>query len=190
MAYDSRDSTTGAYIFSDTGAPDIGVDPTLVSAQANDVGTRIVRANLAALEAYAWKRDGLGGYALDTGVEYVYKSSAWRVVGGNTGWANLTVFSVGWTATPGYTPQIKKEGNTVTIRGAVTRGAGANITTILTVPVGFRPTTNMFLGAHSNASAQFYELLMQSSGVLAIPTGYGSASTNGIYPIAAQWDVD
>jgi len=72
MASDSRDPVTGAHIFSDTGAPDIGVDPTLVSAQANDVGTRIIRANLAALEAYPYKRAGLSGHALDTKIDYVH----------------------------------------------------------------------------------------------------------------------
>lgn len=78
MAVDSYDPTTGALIFADTGAPDIGVDPTLVSANANDVGNRIVRANLAALEAYAYKRAGLAGYALDTGKDYLHDGSGWQ----------------------------------------------------------------------------------------------------------------
>lgn len=77
MAADSRDPLTGAYIFSDTGAPDIGVDPTLVSEQANDVGTRIIRPNLAGLDAYAFKRVGLRGCALDTGCEYRHNGSGW-----------------------------------------------------------------------------------------------------------------
>lgn len=80
MAADSRDPITGAYIFSDMGASDIGVDPTIVSAQANDVGTRIIRASLAQLEAYEYKRVGLLGVALDTGVEYRHNGTGWVVV--------------------------------------------------------------------------------------------------------------
>lgn len=77
MAADSRDSTTGAYIFLDGGAPDIAVDPTLVSEQANDVGTRIIRDNLAELNDYEYARAGLGGHALDTRIDYVHDGSGW-----------------------------------------------------------------------------------------------------------------
>jgi hypothetical protein len=80
MAADSRDPITGAYIFSDTGAPDIGVDPTLVSEQANDVGTRIIRANLTELEAYDYARAGLRGHALDTKTDYEHDGTSWRIV--------------------------------------------------------------------------------------------------------------
>lgn len=77
MAVDSYDSTTGRPIFLDTGAPDIGVDPTKVGEYAADVGNRIVRANLAALDAYPYKRAGLRGYALDTNTEYTHSGSGW-----------------------------------------------------------------------------------------------------------------
>lgn len=80
MAAESRDPITGSYIFSDMGAPDIGVDPTLVSAQANDVGTRIIRASLTELEAYPYKRDGLMGIALDSGTNYVHDGTGWGAV--------------------------------------------------------------------------------------------------------------
>lgn len=102
MAADSRDPITGSYIFSDSGAPDIGVDPTLVSAQANDVGTRIIRANLAGLQAYEYKRSGLRGFALDTMTEYVYESSAWQSSGGRafarrTRSTSQTIPNTAWT---------------------------------------------------------------------------------------------
>lgn len=82
MAIDSRDPVTGSLIFTDTGAPDIGVDPTEVSKQANDVGTRPMRADLAALNSYAYRRKGLRGKALDTMIEYEHTGSGWVPVGG------------------------------------------------------------------------------------------------------------
>lgn len=80
MAVDSYDPATGRPIFSDSGAPDIGVDPTAVGIYAADVGNRIIRADLAALNAYTFKRKGLRGYALDTGTEYTCDGSGWGPV--------------------------------------------------------------------------------------------------------------
>lgn len=88
MAVDSRDPITGACIFSDTGAPDIGVDQTIVSEQANDVGTRIIRENLTELNDYPYKRAGLLGYAADTDTEYRYVGTGWKVI--SSGWKSWT----------------------------------------------------------------------------------------------------
>lgn len=77
MAVSSYDPTTGRPIFIDSDAPDIKVDPTQAAVYAADVGNRIIRANLAGLDAYPYKRKGLLGYALDTGYEYVHDGSAW-----------------------------------------------------------------------------------------------------------------
>ncbi len=77
MAVDAYNAITGAPEFSDTGAPDIAVDPTAVGAYAADVGNYIVRADLAALEAYPYKRPGLQGYALDVDTTYVYSPTGW-----------------------------------------------------------------------------------------------------------------
>lgn len=67
MTVDYYDTTTGRPHFNDNDAPDIKVDPDAVSAYAEDVGNRIVRADLAALNAYTYARQGLAGHALDTG---------------------------------------------------------------------------------------------------------------------------
>ena len=77
MAVDSNDPTTGRPIFLDTGAPDTGVDPTAVGIYAAEVGNRIVKANLAELDAYPYKRAGLEGHALDTHFNYVHDGSGW-----------------------------------------------------------------------------------------------------------------
>lgn len=190
MAVDDRDPVTGALIFSDTGAPDIGVDPTLVSAQANDVGTRIIRTNLAALEAYEYKRVGLRGYAQDTGIEYVHSGTGW-VQQGASAWVNVTVGS-GWTATAGYTPQVRLDGSRVEIRGAVTITSGS-FASMVTVPVQFRPSASRWVGqTHGSTSGATGMLLIDVNGVIQIPTSYRSgAGTSGIvFPLAGFWHND
>lgn len=82
MAVDSFHPVTGAPQFLDTGAPDIGVDPTEVGKYAADVGNRIIRADLAALTAYSYKRQGLRGHALDTASDYTYSGTGWVLNGG------------------------------------------------------------------------------------------------------------
>lgn len=77
MAVNSYDSTNGRPIFVDTDAPDIKVDPTEAAKFAADVGNRIVRADLAGLNSYTYKRAGLAGHALDTKTDYVHDGSGW-----------------------------------------------------------------------------------------------------------------
>lgn len=79
MAASSFDPTTGAPRFADSGAPDVGLDPQLAADYAADVGNYIVRANLAGLTAYAYKREGLRGYAKDTDRTYVHDGTDWRL---------------------------------------------------------------------------------------------------------------
>jgi len=159
MASDGRDPITGAHIFSDLGASDIGVDPTLVSAQANDVGTRIIRANLAALDAYEYKRAGFGGHALDTGTDYVHDGTGWVPVFYKP--ASVADIRTGtWDSVS--SDEISRVGRFVTYRFNARR-----ITTTLAVggaianvPVGYRGLKNVWgfawgLGGAAN-SLQIY----------------------------------
>jgi len=147
MAVNRYDSTTGRPIFEDTDAPDIKVDPTEAAKYAAEVGNRVVRASLAGLNAYEYRRPGLAGHALDTGLEYVHDDSGWVLVGGlDTGYVPLTTFGSGWSATVGYEPWIRRVGNRVDIGGAVTRTTtlGA-LATIVQIPAGFRITNATYL---------------------------------------------
>lgn len=99
MAVDSYDATTGRPIFSDTGAPDTGVDPTAVGIYAAEVGNRIVKADLTALNAYTYKRVGLFGHALATKTEYLHDGSAWKVW--SQPWTNFTPVYSGFTLVGG-----------------------------------------------------------------------------------------
>lgn len=98
----SYDPVTGRPIFVDTDAPDIKVDPTEAARYAADVGNRIIRASLAELNAYAYKRPGLLGFAADTGAEYVYASAGWQSYGGRasarrTKPSSQTIANTTWT---------------------------------------------------------------------------------------------
>lgn len=148
MAADSRDPITGSYIFSDTGAPDIGVDPTLVSAQANDVGTRIVRANLPALEAYEYKRKGLAGHALDTGTEYVHDGSGWVSLGDIAPATGTPTVAAGW-ATPSVNTVSRVDGiATLTFNASRTSNSVVDGVAV-TVPVGFRAASSPNIYGHA-----------------------------------------
>jgi len=190
LAVDSYDPTTGRPIFLDTGAPDIGVDPTAVGIYAASVGNRVVRADLAALVAYPYKRQGLEGHALDTKIEYVYDGAGW-VQAGPGPWVNATPAS-GWSVTAGYQPQVRLDGQTVFIRGAVTITTGS-FSALLTVPAGFRPSGSRWVGqTHGSVSGATGMLLVDASGVLQIPTGYraGSGASGTAFPLAGSWTLD
>lgn len=189
MAVDSYDPTTGRPIFSDSGAPDIGVDPTAVGIFAAEVGNRIVKADLAALNAYPYKRKGLRGHALDTSTEYEHNGTGWVLAGAPVTVA-ITAFSTGWAALSGYEPFLLVQGKRRTLVGAANRQSGGALSSILTIPVDHRPSANRFLGAHINGLSQYYELLLTPAGVLQVPGGYGSASGLGAHPIGCTWEVD
>ncbi|MDH5134079.1 MULTISPECIES: hypothetical protein [unclassified Microbacterium] len=189
MAADSRDPVTGAYIFSDTGAPDIGVDPTLVSAQANDVGTRIIRDNLAALNAYPYKREGLMGYALDTDQDYVYNGTGW-VLFRRAVKTQVTTFGNNWEATPSYVPTLVESGGMVFLTGAARIQSGGSLDDILTIPVGLRPSGQQFLNHFRTTSGSASgQLHVDSAGVVSAPTNYrtGSMSAGHSIPLGGAW---
>ncbi len=143
MAVDSTDPTTGRPIFLDTGAPDIGVDPTEVGKYAADVGNRIVRADLAALEAYAHKRAGLSGHALDTGTDYDHTGTGWVPVFYKP--ASVADVRTGtWDSVS--SDEISRVGRLVTYRFNARRitsnlAAGG---AIANVPVGYRGLKNVW----------------------------------------------
>ncbi|MCT1363302.1 hypothetical protein [Microbacterium sp. p3-SID131] len=121
----------GHPIFLDTDAPDIKVDPTKAAEYAGDVGNRIIRANVAALEAYGFKREGLRGYALDSGVEYLYTTAAgWSVL-----FRPLTAFTPTVVGLTGVTTVAKFEqrGKMVRAQYEVTRSALASPTAPVTL---------------------------------------------------------
>lgn len=178
MAVDSYDPVTGRPIFSDTGAPDIGVDPTAVGAYAADVGNRIVRANLAALEAYPFKRAGLSGHALNTKTDYVHTGSGWVVsYQPDTGWVNLTL-NPNWTAYTGpETPKFRVLNGNLYMAGRVNASAAAG-TAIGVLPASARPTsigyTTVYTG-WSDSHGVVQLLIGHASGEVVLVQGAGAS---------------
>lgn len=136
MAANGYDPVDGSPLFSDTDAPDIKVDPRAAAIYAAGVGNRIVRANLAALDAYAYKRAGLSGYALDTNRDYVHDGTGWRGSWEDTGWIVATLSSAWINAAAGEEVEYCRLNGMVLLKGRATNGTG---TTVFTLPVGFRP---------------------------------------------------
>lgn len=186
MAVDSHDPALGFPQFSDAGAPDLAVDSTAVAAYAADVGNRVVRANLAALDAYPYKRAGLTGHALDTGAEYAHDGSGWQIFGTPREFT-VTSFGTNWAATSGYAPVIMREGKKRTLVGAVTRSVGGPLSKLLTVPVEDRPVGYVFLGAGSTSAGVAYQLRISAAGDVDVPYGGGSAAA--AYPLTGSWWV-
>lgn len=156
MSVNNYDPVTGRPVFLDTDAPDIKVDPTAVGIYAADVGNSIVRANLAALNSYAYKRKGLSGYALDTGIVYSHDGSGWVPLNSTweTGWTNLTAAS-GWTANSGGgTPQVSLQGGIAYYRGGLFGGTAS--TTATTLPTWARPTRTTSLRANDASNAPIF----------------------------------
>lgn len=99
----------------------------------------------------------------------------------DSGWITLTL-NAGWSAT-GETPQYRRIGSAVYVRGRVT-DADASITAgtyqIATLPVGFRPTVaNMvfaFAGGSGTTSAG--RLFVTSGGVITINPGNTTISAS------------
>lgn len=143
MAVNSNDPTTGRPIFVDTDAPDIKVDPTEAAKYAADVGNRIVRANLAALDLYAYKRAGLSGHALDTGVDYLHDGTGWIPVFYKP--SSVADIRTGtWDSVS--SDEISRVGRSVTYRFnarriTTTLAAGG---AIANVPVGYRGLKNVW----------------------------------------------
>lgn len=100
----------------------------------------------------------------------------------------ITTFSDGWAATVGYDyrPKLFADGNRRMLTGLANCVSGS-LSSILTIPAEHRPNLNQFLGGHSNSAGQHFELFLNSSGLLQVPAGYGTASVFAGYPVTSWW---
>lgn len=160
MAVNSYDPTNGRPIFNDNDAPDIKVDPGAAATYAADVGNRIVRANLAALDSYAYKREGLQGYAQDTDIDYLHNGTGWEVAGGAT--KRLTgLATAGWGTIS--MDEITRAGRVVMYRFNAARTSNLTAgSAIANIPDGYRATRNVWgfawgLGGATNAVQVYFD---------------------------------
>lgn len=190
MAANGYDPVDGSPLFSDSDAPDIKVDPRAAAIYAAEVGNRIMKVNLAGLEAYPFKRKGLAGIALDTNVEYKHDGTGWVQVGESAP-VNVSTFGAGFSAVDGFTPRVRRVGSRVTLFGAVQRsgalGSGGNL---LTVPAGFAPGSATNLSAVVTSGGQGVQLQITAAGVLAVTYGTASLGAGALVPLAGTWYVN
>jgi len=127
--------------FLDAGAPDIAVDPNAVADYAAKVGNRRVGTTAertAAAGADLW--EGLIWHDTTDGIEYKRLSGAWVPWVSDSGWINVA-FAANWSSfSPGTYGEVayRKRAKLVSLQGIAIAASGAT-TTILTLPVGFRP---------------------------------------------------
>lgn len=195
MAVDSYDPTTGHPIFLDTGAPDVGVDPTEVAEYAAKVGTRLIGPT-AEREAYEYGRLGLGWFDTSEEREYLHNGSGWESVDvRDTGWMNIPLSS-GWSAVSGHTPRGRRIGNVVYLEGAIQRGAGGSPENMFTLPEPLRSNSSKssFLFAtiaRRNDDIRPAELYTNGTGLVQA-SGYVllTSSTGWLFPISGSFVRD
>lgn len=146
-------------------------------------------------------RDALTTFAgrtvwrIDTKQYEVYDGTSWLVQDAYEASATISTFGTGWTAITAnaHTPRVWRSGQMVYLVGGVQTSATATLANVLTIPTAFQPptTTARFVGTAvtSNASTVTFTL---GSGVLQIPTGYGSIAVTTVQsvPLLCMWPMD
>lgn len=190
MVSQSNDPTTGHPIFDATGAPDLGVDETEVAAYAADVGNRIVRANLAALEAYPYKRDGLLGYAKDTKAEYRHNGSGWVVASQKAGEAVITPADGLWDFDwPGYLPgKVTREGARVFTQGIMSNAQPVSVAAnqdykVGTIPAAFAPASTVYFPTFAAGNGQAVLSVRSTGDVYVMPLFTGGPYAQGSFTV-------
>lgn len=187
MAVNSYDATTGRPIFLDSGAPDIAVDPTEVGKYAADVGNRVVRANLAALNSYTYRRAGLMGHALDTKTDYVHNGTGWVKVLEDTGWAALPL-SGNWVNFGGSygAARYRRIHGVVYVTGLVKSGTTIAGQAIGTLPVGFRPAAYIMRSVAASNTANVGQVDVTPTGQILHGAGVSATFTSLEFSFPAE----
>lgn len=143
----------------------------------------------AAADSWGAANGGLlapGDVAMVAGIETRWSGTAWQHV------TTLTL-ATGWAqAGSQHTPRLHRMGNMVWLFGGVTGSGAASVSNIASIPVGWRPSdpATRFVGSGVTSGGISYELVI-SSGTLAIPPGYSSASIplGQAIPFVCSWVV-
>lgn len=149
-------------------------------------GVAYYRTAAALLADTANNVQGQRAFAIDSGVTYEWRGSAWVVLADDTGWVTASLAS-GWTAVVGEAPAYRRYRGVVYLRGrAGSTGAGA---VAFTLPAGFRPAIQMTGATDFNTSGTSVDrYLVATNGqvgqvVAASRVGY---SFGGIRPFIAE----
>lgn len=158
------------------------VQDALDSVKTYRVGTDAERLALSGANLF----NGLRWHSTDTREDWIYSLGSWQPYPLRST-VPLTNFSSNWSATAGYAPYLVVEGNKRTIVGAVSRGVGGFLTSMLVIPSGHRPPANIFLPGNVTGGGVAYALNIQPDGVVRAP--YGGGDSPSVYPLAGSWWV-
>lgn len=118
---------------------------------------------------------------------YTVTAADWNIVEddllylyGDTGWTTISTFSGTWTAVAGTGVGYIRTGNVVSLRGMIQ--SGTINTAAFTLPVGYRPSTQLNFGTVANGA--FGSIVISGAGVFTPATG---ATTN--FSIACTFNV-
>jgi hypothetical protein len=195
MAQDAVTGPKDQPRFSETGAPEIGTDNTIVADYAALVGNRKV-GTLAEMNALTGKKrwPGLAFQTTDgTKGEYVDQGTSWKAVIEDTGWiafgttvgaAQGTAGNLGGSWRPIGSPwepvAYRRQNGIGFVKGFLDQG---NNLTIFTLPPGFRPaglSLHNFIGTAGGQSGAL--VYLQADGRCVIQGFFGGAtSTAGLY---------
>lgn len=98
---------------------------------------------------------------LDSHVLQQYSGSGWNVVGGDTGWVNVT-FTNSWANVSGFTTSYRRLNGVVYIRGRIQSGTANSVA--FTLPAGFRPAIQSRFGQVDGSAATAVTVLVDSTG--------------------------
>ena len=194
MGYSSTDGPSGKGLGSFTNTPSTTSDLNklleLVGRMGNlRVGTTATRTALTGSSLY----EGLHFYDTTLNDLWVYDGAAWVTGYDDDGYTNVSTFSPFWSATAGYTPRVRRVGQRIDLYGAATAAAGAGADGgIITVPSGFRPTGNVWIGPFRSSGGLSGMLVVSSAGVVSAPNAYvtGSLGAGSVVPFVGSWYVD
>lgn len=124
---------------------------------------------------------------------YLYTGAAWQSVYSAGGWVTLTL-TAGYSAVAGHTPQARRIGQLVRIRGMVTFNSGTITTAVSTVPSTMFPVANEWLGLKRGTTGSWIaELMIDSSGNILVPSAtyyQGTAAAGMVFNIAGNYLIN
>ena len=130
--------------------------------------------------------EGLHFYDTSLDVLYKHDGSGW-VAYDTTTTVSLTTFGTDWAATGGYSPFLVVTGKRREIFGAATRSVGGARIGFMTIPSGHRPAVNTFINPAITSNGEFAAVVVNTTGSVDLPTGYGAAPSAGVFPLGGVW---
>lgn len=122
---------------------------------------------------------------------FIYTGAAWQSVYSAGGWVTLTL-TAGYSAVAGHTPQVRRVGQLVRVRGMVTFNSGVITTAVASVPSTMWPAGNEWLGVTRGTTGSWIASLLvdSSNGNIVVPSAtyyQGTAAAGMVFAISGNY---